>query len=103
MRPPPELQSQPILIFSGSILSWAPIGNFGGDRMDNLQQALPQDLERVEILLVEDDENDIELTLNALRTENLSNRIFVARDGVEALAYLTAAGCPMEDGSDRLP
>lgn len=42
----------------------------------------------VEILLVEDSEADVELTLHALRKENLANRIVVMRDGEEALDYL---------------
>ncbi len=42
----------------------------------------------VEILLVEDNENDIELTLHALRSEKLGNSIRIARDGEEALAFL---------------
>jgi two-component system, response regulator len=42
----------------------------------------------VEILLVEDNEKDIELTLHALRSENLGNEIYVARDGEEALQFL---------------
>ena len=42
----------------------------------------------VEILLVEDNENDIELTLHALRSEKLGNSIRVVRDGEEALAFL---------------
>jgi two-component system response regulator len=46
----------------------------------------------VEILLVEDNANDIELTLHALRAENLSNLIQVARDGEEALDYLLCRG-----------
>jgi len=40
----------------------------------------------VEILLVEDSEKDIELTLHALRAENLGNQIHVARDGEESPA-----------------
>lgn len=44
--------------------------------------------EQVEILLVEDDANDVELTLRALRTGNLANQVFVARDGAEALDLL---------------
>lgn len=44
--------------------------------------------EAVEILLVEDNENDVELTLHALRSEKLSNKIHVARDGEEALEFL---------------
>ena len=42
----------------------------------------------VEILLVEDNENDIELTLHALRSEKLGNSIQVVRDGEEALEFL---------------
>lgn len=44
------------------------------------------------ILLVEDDPNDIELTLNALKEHNLVNNIEVARDGVEALDFLYRRG-----------
>jgi CheY-like chemotaxis protein len=40
------------------------------------------------ILLVEDDEKDIELTLTTLEEYNLANETVVARDGVEALDYL---------------
>ncbi len=42
----------------------------------------------VEILLVDDDPDDIELTLRALQRHDLANRVRVVRDGVEALAYL---------------
>lgn len=44
--------------------------------------------EAVEILLVEDDPADVELTLRALSRHNLTNRVRTARDGVEALEYL---------------
>ena len=44
--------------------------------------------EPVEILLVEDNANDAELTLRALRASNITNSVHVARDGVEALEYL---------------
>ena len=40
------------------------------------------------ILIVEDNENDLELTLDALSEYNLANFIDVARDGEEALNYL---------------
>lgn len=40
------------------------------------------------ILLAEDSEKDVELTLEALDEYNLANEVVVARDGAEALAYL---------------
>jgi two-component system, response regulator len=57
----------------------------------------------VEILLVEDSEKDIELTLHALRAENLGNQIQVARDGEEALEFLTAQQNQLEAGTGALP
>jgi two-component system response regulator len=44
------------------------------------------------ILLVEDNPDDEELTLRALRKNNMANPIIVARDGVEALDYLHGTG-----------
>jgi len=44
------------------------------------------------ILLVEDTEDDIELTLLALERSKISNAVVVARDGAEALAYLFGSG-----------
>ena len=46
----------------------------------------------VELLLIEDNPQDLELALRALRKANLANRIEVARDGAEALDYLFAEG-----------
>jgi two-component system response regulator len=46
----------------------------------------------VEILLVEDNPNDVELTLHALQAHNLANRIHVVRDGAEALEFIFATG-----------
>lgn len=46
----------------------------------------------VEILLVEDNEADEELTIHALRANNLANRIHVAHDGEEALDFLFCRG-----------
>jgi two-component system, response regulator len=46
----------------------------------------------VELLLVEDDPNDVELTLIALRKHKLANKIHVVRDGEEALDFLFSRG-----------
>jgi two-component system response regulator len=50
------------------------------------------DSNAVEILLVEDNPDDLELALHALRKDKLANRIQVARDGEEALDYIFARG-----------
>jgi len=44
------------------------------------------------ILMVEDDPNDVELTLTALAEYNLANEVVVTRDGAEALDYLFCRG-----------
>jgi CheY-like chemotaxis protein len=44
------------------------------------------------ILLVEDDPNDVELTLSALAENHLANEVFVVSDGEEALDYLYYQG-----------
>ena len=46
----------------------------------------------VEILLVEDNPNDVELTLRAFKKNNLTNPIHVARDGEEALDFIFCRG-----------
>lgn len=48
--------------------------------------------QEVEILLVEDNPVDVELTLHALRNNNLANQIQVVRDGEEALDFLFSRG-----------
>ena len=47
-------------------------------------------INEVELLLVEDDPNDVELALIALRKHKLANKIHVVRDGEEALDFLFA-------------
>jgi CheY-like chemotaxis protein len=44
------------------------------------------------ILIVEDDPNDVELTLTALGEYNLANEVVITRDGEEALDYLYCRG-----------
>lgn len=46
----------------------------------------------IEILLVEDSDTDLQLTLRALKKANLANHIEVARDGEEALDFLLSRG-----------
>lgn len=48
--------------------------------------------EDAEILLVEDNPNDVELALRALRKQNLDTKVFVVRDGAEALDFIFASG-----------
>ena len=58
---------------------------------------------QIEILLVEDNSDDVELTLHALRKENLANHIHVARDGEEALEFLFCNGAHTDRSFDRPP
>jgi two-component system, response regulator len=57
----------------------------------------------VEILLVEDNPNDVELTLHALRRHNLANQIHVVRDGVEALEFIFGANRETADNLSLPP
>src|ERR1700693_2680642 len=56
-----------------------------------------------DILLVDDSQEDVDLTLHALRAENLANSVFVARDGAEALDYLFCTGPHGERSFDHPP
>jgi CheY-like chemotaxis protein len=49
-------------------------------------------LEQVEILLVEDNPEDAEMTMRALRNRNLANQLHWVKDGEEALDYLFCTG-----------
>jgi two-component system, response regulator len=48
--------------------------------------------DETDILLVDDSQDDVDLTLHALRAENLANHVFIARDGEEALDFLFCSG-----------
>jgi len=50
------------------------------------------------ILLVEDNPDDVELTLRAFQKSNILNKVIVARDGIEALDYLYGTG--VHEGRD---
>lgn len=55
------------------------------------------------ILLVEDNPDDVELTLRALNKNNITNEVVVVRDGVEALDYLFGAGKHSGRDTSALP
>jgi len=55
------------------------------------------------ILLVEDNPDDVTLTLRALKKNNLLNEVIVAHDGVEALDYLFCEGKYENRSPDQLP
>ncbi|HSO77125.1 MAG TPA: response regulator [Bacteroidales bacterium] len=50
------------------------------------------EIDAVEILIVEDDPRDAELTLRALKKNNLANNVFVAKDGEEAIDFIFCKG-----------
>ena len=50
------------------------------------------EFEQVEILLVEDNATDAELTVRALKKKNLANNLFWVKDGPEALDFLFCRG-----------
>lgn len=57
----------------------------------------------IKILLVEDNPDDVELALHALRMHNLANDIEVARDGAEALDYIFRTGSYADRPLEPLP
>ena len=54
--------------------------------------ATTREHEEIGILLVEDDPLDLEMTMRALQSDHVNNRIEVARDGEEALDFLFCRG-----------
>src|SRR6201995_1309811 len=57
----------------------------------------------VDILLVEDNPDDLELTLHALRREHLANNIFTVRDGEGAVEFLFCTGRFSDRSFDQRP
>ncbi|MCX9085110.1 MAG: response regulator [Candidatus Methanoperedens sp.] len=60
-------------------------------------------LNEVEILLVEDNPYDVELTLTALQENNLTNRVHVVNDGAEALEFIFATGIHSQRNIKNIP
>ncbi len=57
----------------------------------------------VDILLVEDNPNDLELALRALKKHNLANNVIVARDGAEALDFIFGTGSYADRQIEKIP
>ena len=57
----------------------------------------------IEILLVEDNPRDVDLTLRAMKKRNLANRLHVVRDGAEALEFIFAEGAYSDRDIDNGP
>jgi two-component system response regulator len=55
------------------------------------------------VLLVEDNPDDVELTLRAFKKNNISNKVIVAKDGVEALDYLFGTGIHAGRDAKNMP
>jgi CheY-like chemotaxis protein len=57
----------------------------------------------VEILLVEDNPNDAELAIRALKAHNLANKLVWLKDGVEALDFIFAQGQYADRSIEDIP
>jgi two-component system response regulator len=57
----------------------------------------------LDILLVEDNQDDVDLALHALRREKLANNIVVVRDGEEALDFLFCRGAFAQKSFEQPP
>jgi len=58
---------------------------------------------QTEILLVEDSQDDLDMTLRALRKANMANHIQVARDGAEALEFVFCEGAHAARKIENIP
>jgi two-component system, response regulator len=61
------------------------------------------DNSKVEILLVEDNPHDAEMTIRALKKVNLANRLIHLKDGAEALDFIFARGAFAERQIENRP
>jgi two-component system response regulator len=71
--------------------------------MENHSLVKENAMEEKIILLVEDNPDDVELTIRAFRKNNIGNKVVVARDGVEALDYLFGTGAHASRNVKDLP
>lgn len=61
-----------------------------------------EELKKIEILLIEDTSSDAELTIRALKVNNITNQICHINDGEEAIAYLFPEGGMQSDAFPKL-
>ena len=61
------------------------------------------DLNGIEVLLVEDNERDAELTMRAFKKCNLQNKLCWVKDGVEALEFMSGKGAFADRDARELP
>jgi len=59
--------------------------------------------DNVEILLVEDNPSDVELTLRALKKNHLANKVLVVTDGAQALDFIFHTGAYAGRGTEKHP
>ena len=57
----------------------------------------------VEILLVEDNPNDVELTVHALKKSRIANHVHIVRDGAEALEFISCKGAYANRRKENIP
>ena len=57
----------------------------------------------IDILLVEDNPRDVEMTLRALRNHNLANKVHVVKDGAEALDFIFTRGAYAHRDPNHVP
>ena len=57
----------------------------------------------IEILLVEDNPRDVEMTLRALKKHNMANKVHVVTDGAEAMDFIFARGVYAHREKNQVP
>jgi len=57
----------------------------------------------IDILLVEDNPRDVEMTLRALKKHNLANKVYVVKDGAEALDFIFSRGAYAHRDPNHVP
>jgi two-component system response regulator len=60
-------------------------------------------INEVEILLVEDNPYDVELTLTALKEKNLANKVHVVNNGADAMEFIFATGVHAQRNIKNVP